>query len=128
MDRARRSSLRDSTGRTPGFEGWIDACAEIEADLPSRSESVDRLRQTIEAELDALQTALAAERERTIAAEQALEQERSRSHGHDGDLEAERKRLREELDRCRQAFREAFDEEPPRRLEKMVEDMVGGTK
>lgn len=91
--------MRESTDRAPGFEGWTDACAEIEADLPGRSESVDRLRQTIEAELDALQTALAAERERTVAAEQALEQERRRSHGHDGDLEAERKRLREELDR-----------------------------
>lgn len=99
MDRARRSSLREAADRTPGFEGWIDACAEIEADLPSRSESVDRLRQTIEAELDALRAALAVERERATAAEQALEQERNRSLGDDGDLEAERKRLREELER-----------------------------
>lgn len=75
----------------------MHACAEVEAELPNRSESVDRLRKTIESELDALQAALAAERERASAAEQALEQERNRSH--DGDLEAERKRLRDELDR-----------------------------
>jgi hypothetical protein len=99
MDLARRSSLPDSPDRTPGFEGWLEACAEIEADLPVRSESFDRLRQTIEAELDALQSALTEERERRRSLEQELEAEQTRPRGGDAELEAERKRLREELER-----------------------------